>query len=357
MARIILHVDMDSFYTSIEKREDPQLKGKPVIVGMGPKQDRGVVASCSYEARKYGVRSGMPISKAQRLCPEAIYKPPNFPLYEETSENMMNILRGYADKIEPISIDEAYLDITKRTKDYKEAEEIARKIKQAIKRKENLTCSIGIAPNKTIAKMASAKMKPDGLTIVTPEHAKKFLEPLSVEKIPGVGKKTGRELKKLGIKTISELAKTSKVKLVEKFGKNGIWMWNAANGIDEIPVEERDEMKSISSQRTLEEDTDDWKIIYTTINPMIDEVYNRVEEESCLFRTIGIMLMFDDFKTISRAKTLANHTSSKKVIQECVTQLFKEFESQNRNIRRIGVKISNLKRGEYLEHSSLDKYI
>lgn len=356
MARIILHVDMDSFYTSIEKREDPQLKDKPVIVRMGPKQGRGVVASCSYEARRYGVKSGMPISTAQRLCPDAVYRPPNFPLYEETSERIMNIFRQYTDKIEQVSIDEAYLDTTSRTTDYREAEKTAKKIKRTIKLKEKLTCSIGIAPNKTIAKIASAQQKPDGLTTVTPEQAKKFLEPLPVEKLPGVGRKTTEELRRLGVKTIHDLAETPKVTLVEKFGKNGIWMWDAANGIDETPVQEAEEMKSISTQRTLGEDTDDWKIIHNTITPMIEEVHSRVEEEGYLYRTIGVMLTFEDFKTITRARTLQKHTASKQAIQEYTTQLLKEFESEPRKIRRIGVRISNLKRKEYAE-PPLDQYI
>ncbi|MFQ6135194.1 MAG: DNA polymerase IV [Nitrososphaerales archaeon] len=356
MARIVLHVDMDSFYTSVEKREDPKLKDQPVIVTQGPKQGRGVVASCSYEARRYGVKSGMPISTAYKLCPDAIYKEASHPLYEQTSERITNILREYADKIEPVSIDEAYLDITSRTTDYKEAEETARKIKQAIKRKERLTCSIGIAPNKTIAKIASAQQKPDGLTTVTPEQAKRFLEPLPVEKLPGVGRKTTEELRRLGVKTIRDLARTPRVTLVEKFGKNGIWMWDAANGIDETPVQETEEMKSISTQRTLEEDTDDWKTIYNTIDCMIEEVHSRAEEEGYLYRTIGVMLTFEDFQTTTRARTLQKHTTSKQAIQENARQLLKEFEPEPRKIRRIGVRVSNLKRKEYAE-PPLDQYI
>ena len=192
MSRIILHVDMDSFYASIEKREDPQLEYQPVIVVQGPKEGRGVVAACSYEARKYGVRSGMPLQIAKKLCPDATYKNANHDLYEETSIRIKDILRQHADKFEPVSIDEAYLDITSRVNDFKEAEKIAKKIKRVIKRKEDLTCSIGIAPNKTLAKIASANLKPDGITIVTPDKTKKFLNPLPVEKLPGVGKNTAQ---------------------------------------------------------------------------------------------------------------------------------------------------------------------
>tara|TARA_B100000315_G_scaffold245417_1_gene271256 strand:- start:200 stop:1243 length:1044 start_codon:yes stop_codon:yes gene_type:complete len=347
---------MDSFYASIEKREDPQLEYQPVIVVQGPKEGRGVVAACSYEAREYGVRSGMPLQTAKKLCPEAIYKDANHDLYEETSIRIMDILRQHTDKFQPVSIDEAYLDITSRADDYREAEKIAKKIKRIIKRKENLTSSIGIAPNKTIAKIASANRKPDGITIVTPEKTKIFLNPLPVEKLPGVGKKTAQELRKIGIKTIHDIVETPKVTLVERFGKNGVWIWDIANGIDETPVEESEEIKSISKERTLEEDTNNWATINKTINSIINEAHRRTEDENYLFRTIGITLTFEDFQKITRSKTLQKHTSSNQIMQENVRQLLKEFEQEPRRIRRIGVRISNLKLKEETE-PSLDKYI
>jgi DNA polymerase IV (DinB-like DNA polymerase) len=347
---------MDSFYTSLEERVDPQLRSKPVIVRMGPKEGRGVVASCSYEARKYGIRSGMPIVTARRLCPGAIYRPPNFPLYETTSDRIMEILRQYSDIIEQVSIDEAYLDITSRAKDFRRAQVIARKIKSSIKKKEAVTCSIGIAENKIIAKIASAHHKPDGLTSVSPNLSKKFLEPLPVYKLPGVGKKTTEELGKLGIMIIRDLAKSSKVTLVEKFGKNGIWMWNAANGIDETPVVELEGIKSISSQRTLDEDTDDWEKIYAVIIPMLNEIHTRAKEENNLFKTIGVMLTFDNFKTITRSKTIQKHTISRRIIEVYVKRLLKEFETENRMIRRVGVRISNLRKDESSE-LPLDKFV
>lgn len=356
MSRIILHVDMDSFYASIEKNEDPNLKDQPVIVFMGRTEGRQAVAACSYEARKYGVKSGMPLSVAKKLCQKAVFKQANHNLYNEVSTRIIDILKQYTDIIEKVSIDEAYLDITNKAKDYREAKNISINIKHIIKQKENLTCSIGIAPNKTIAKIASAHKKPDGITTVTPDCVKGFLHPLSVKKIPGIGKKTADELKKLGIETIEDIAQKPKVTLVERFGKIGVWMWDIANGIDETPVQESDEIKSISALRTLEEDTSNWKTIFETINIMINEVYQRVKEENYLFKTIGIILTFEDFKNTTRAKTLHKHVSSNEIIQDTVKQLLVEFEKETRKIRRVGIKISNFKLRDKTEHS-LDQFI
>ena len=356
MSRIILHVDMDSFYASIEKRENSNLEYQPVIVVQGPKEGRSVVAACSYEARKYGVISGMPLQTAKKLCPDATYKDANHDLYEETSSRIMDILRKHTDKFEKVSIDEAYLDVTSRVNNYKEAEKMSRKIKHIIKRKEKLTSSIGIAPNKTIAKIASANQKPDGITIVTPEKTKIFLNPLPVEKLPGVGKKTAQELRKLGIKTILDIIEKPKVILVERFGKNGVWIWNIANGIDETPVEESEDVKSRSREITLEEDTNNWMTIYKALNPIIVDVHRRTEAENLLFRTIGITLTFEDFHKITRSKTLQKHTSSNQIIQENVRQLLKEFQQEPKKIRHVGVRLSNLKPKE-VDEPSLDKYI
>jgi DNA polymerase IV (DinB-like DNA polymerase) len=348
---------MDSFYTAVEMRERPELKGRPVIIIQGPRNDveRGAVAACSYEARKYGVRSGMAASTAHRLCPDAVYLKPNHPLYEEVSQRIMVILRNYSDTVEKASIDEAYLDITTRASDYPTAERLARKIKQTIRRKEKITCSIGVAPNKTIAKIASAHQKPNGLTIVRTQDAKQFLEPLAVDEIPGVGRKTTEELKRLGINTIGELAETRKVTLVEHFGKNGAWMWDAANGVDETPVREAEE-KSLSSQRTLDEDTDDWHNIHSALDPMIAEVHGRTEEEGYLYQTIGVMVMFQDFQTRTKSKTLRKHTDSPQILGETAHILISTFKADSRKVRRIGVRVANLKHKEYAE-TPLDRYL
>ncbi|TMI56644.1 DNA polymerase IV [Candidatus Bathyarchaeota archaeon] len=221
-ARIILHCDLDAFYPSCEIHRDPSLKGKPLIVGADPKngKGRGVVTSCSYEARKFGVRSGMPISMAWKLCPQGIFVPPDFELYGETSERVMDIMRGFADIFEQTSIDEAYMDVSKRCKTYDDAKVLASNLKQSLKEREGLTVSVGISPSKSISKMASDMQKPDGLTLVQPEEVDKLLEPLPVNKISGVGKKTTEFLQNKGIETIGQLREVEAKKLTDWFGKD-----------------------------------------------------------------------------------------------------------------------------------------
>ncbi len=362
MSRIVLHVDMDSFYASVEKREDPRLKDKPVVVQITveaePKHGvgRGVVASCSYEARRYGVKSGMPLSTAHRLCPDAVYVNANFNLYEETSERIMSILRRFGGKIEKISIDEAFLDLTGRAATYQEAEKTSKDIKDAVKREEQLTCSIGVAPNKTVAKIASDQRKPDGLTVVTPEQVRGFLDPLPVDDLPGVGRKTREELEKIGVKTIGDLAKKPKVELVEKFGRNGLWMWDAANGVDETPVQESYEAKSLSTQKTFEEDTDDWRTIHSALDTLVEEVHRRAEEEGYVYRNIGVRVRFEDFQSFTKSRTIHEHITPLQTAQEYARQLLREFELDPRKVRLIGIRVSNLKRKEQVE-KPLDQYI
>src|SRR5512139_402235 len=236
--RIILHVDLDAFFPSVEIREHPELKGMPVIVGADPKggTGRGVVSSASYEARKFGVRSAMPISRAWKLCPDGLYLRPHFDLYIPASNNIMGILRSHADKFEQGGIDEAYLDISSRVKDFNEAEEFAKDLMQEILDKEHLTCSIGVGPSKMVAKIASDYRKPYGLTVVKPEDVKNFLYPLEVLKIPGVGPKTERTLIDLKIETVKDLASAKPEMLTRLFGTWGIRLHEFANGIDNREV-------------------------------------------------------------------------------------------------------------------------
>lgn len=249
---------MDAFYSSVEQRENPTLIGKPVIVGADPKEGkgRGVVMACSYEARKLGIHSALPISIAYRLCPTGVYVPPNFTRYEQASEQVMGLLRAFSEKLEQISIDEAFLDITDRVSSFEEAAALADTIKREIREKAKLTCSIGIAPNKAIAKIASDFKKPDGLTSVPPEKIREFLDPLSVTKISGVGKKSSELLTQAGIVSIGQLASTHPSRLAEIFGKYGTRIWQIANGIDEEEVVTSYAVKSISSESTFEEDVD-----------------------------------------------------------------------------------------------------
>lgn len=301
MNRVILHIDMDAFYPSVEQRENPALIGKPVIVGADPKEGkgRGVVMSCSYEARKLGVRSALPISIAYRLCPNGVYVPPNFTRYEQASEEIIGLLRTFSDKVEQMSIDEAFVDITEKASSFEEATAMAETIKREIREKAKLTCSIGIAPNKAAAKIASDFKKPDGLTCVPPEKLREFLDPLPVTKISGVGKKSSELLTQAGIVSIGQLASTHPSRLTEIFGKYGTRIWQIANGIDEEEVVTSYAVKSISSESTFQEDELDRNKVMEVFDSIIQDVHARVQSQNVLFRTIGIKVRLEDFETFT----------------------------------------------------------
>lgn len=342
----ILHVDLDAFYASAEQSVNPLLRNKPLIVGADPKEGkgRGVVLTASYEARKYGVRSGLPISQAYRLCPEAIYVRPNWQLYEQLSNKVMNVLKAFATKLEQVSIDEAFLDITEKIENYDDAQKLGIAIKSAVKHETGLTCSIGIAPNKSVAKIASDMKKPDGLTIVTPDKVNTFLAPLPVSKISGIGPKSQQLLHEIGIKTIGELATYSVEELTRRFGRNGAWMWNIANGIDKSEVMEQYERKSISAEHTFEEDVSDYAIVYKTIELLSSEVVNTLTNEHLLYKTAGFKVRFTGFETITGVRTLRGYTDSQKVLSDRCKELFDSICEKNRKIRLIGVRVSNLRK-------------
>jgi DNA polymerase IV (DinB-like DNA polymerase) len=353
--RIILHVDMDAFYASAERRQNPALTGLPIIVGADPKggKGRGVVAGCSYEARKFGIHSALPISRAYRLCPQGVYLRPNFALYEQVSAQIMDILRSFSDKLEPMSLDEAFLDLSEKAADFDEATRIAQKIKEEIRAREGLTCSIGVAPNKAIAKISSDYRKPDGLTTVTPEQAQSFLRPLPVSRISGVGKKTTDALEKVGIKTIGDLASFPAGRVVELFGKWGIVLWQIANGIDETPVVTSYDIKSISTETTFEQDIEDRKIVLETLDRQAEEVHSRAVQDGFLWRTIGLKLRFEDFSTFTRAMSRSDYTNRLDIVQSCARSLFNEFEKDPRKIRLVGVRLSNLRRTDLSQETLL----
>ena len=324
------------------------MKGKPLIVGADPKngKGRGVVTSCSYEARKFGVRSGMPISMAWKLCPQGIYVPPDFELYGETSERVMNIMRDFADIFEQTSIDEAYMDVSKRCKTYDDAKLLASKLKEALKEREGLTVSVGISPSKSISKMASDMQKPDGLTAVQPEEVDKFLEPLPVNRISGVGKKTTEFLHEKGIETIGQLREVEAKKLTDWFGKGGVWLWAIASGIEETPVEERGLRKSISVEQTFERDIQNKTMVRDALESLSHEVHDRLLGEGLWYRTVGIKVRFEGFVTFTREKTHTGYVDDLGVIREYVRLLFREFEKDRRKMRLVGVRLSDLKPAE-----------
>jgi DNA polymerase IV (DinB-like DNA polymerase) len=346
--RIIFHMDMDHFYTAVEEREHPEYKGKPVVVGADPKEGkgRGVVSTSNYEARKASVRSGMPISRAWKLCPEAIYLPPNFPLYIKVSNEIMDIARKYADKFEQWGIDEAFLDVSARVKDYAEAEALAKQIKREIREKEHLTCSIGIGPNKLIAKIASDYQKPDGLTIVKESEAEAFLAPLAARKLLWVGRKTEAKLKTMGINTISDLARYDPTVLAEKFGVMGTQMHLMARGIDRSEVEARTEVKSISHETTFEEDTADADTVLRTLAALSEEVCREVLNQNLFFKTVTVKLRYENFETHTRSKTLAFMTNRSQDLKKTAKELLQTYLRSDRKVRLIGVRVSNFVKGE-----------
>ncbi len=343
MARIIMHVDMDAFFAAAEQREHPEWKGKPVVVGADPKQGkgRGVVATASYEARKFGIKSAMPISKAYKLCPTAIFARPNFQLYISASESVMKILRSHSGKFEQVSIDEAFMDLAGKAKGMDEAAKLAAEIKKEILEKEKLGCSIGIASNKLVAKTASDFRKPDGLTIVEPGNEKEFLEPLPVRKLTGVGPKTEAMLGGIGITSIGELAAVPAGLLEKELGKFGVYLHEAANGIDESEVEENYEIKSVSRNLTFEEDTRDKALVLAAIEEMARDACASLKESGLSCRTAGIRIRFEDFETHTKEKTLAEATADSPIVTKTAKQLLQPFFSDKRKIRLVGIRLSH----------------
>jgi len=346
MARIVFHVDMDAFYVSVERREDPSLIGRPVIVGADPKEGkgRGVVMACSYEAREIGIRSGMPIGQAWRRAPSAVYLRPNYDLYGAVSESVMDVLRSFADVLEHVSIDEAFLDVTSKVGDFGAAAAYGLRVKAAVRDREGLVCTIGVAPNKSVAKIASDLAKPDGLRVVTPEDVPSFLDPLPVTKISGVGTKTAQVLERVGVRTIGELARYPGADLKKLLGKNAVWLWGIARGIEQLPVEERPDPKSISVERTFEKDIGDWPTVESTLLDVARNVFLRARAQGAMFRTAGIKIRFEGFQTHLRERTLPSHVLDEEVLARVVLELAQEFRGRGRKVRLLGVRVTNLER-------------
>jgi DNA polymerase IV (DinB-like DNA polymerase) len=342
--RVILHVDLDAFFPSVEVREHPELMDKPVIVGADPKEGkgRGVVSSASYEARKLGVRSAMPISRAWKLCPDGVYLRPHFALYVKASNNIMKILKNHADRFEQGGIDEAYLDISNRVNDFDDARDLAKRIMQEVLDKERLTCSIGVAPNKMLAKIGSDFKKPYGLTVIREEGAKEFLSPLKVRKIPGVGPKTEGRLKGLKIETIGDLVATNPELLARLFGSWGSRLHEYANGIDYSEVREEYETKSIGREVTFEKDVDDVGPIFEILDELAEEIHKELIDNGFHFKTITIKVRYEHFDTYTRAKSLSFPTNDLDILRNNAKRLVDAFLRGNRKIRLIGLRVSTL---------------
>jgi DNA polymerase IV (DinB-like DNA polymerase) len=346
--RIVFHIDMDHFYTAVEERERPELEGKPVIVGADPKEGkgRGVVFTSNYEARKLGVRSAMPISRAWKLAPEAVYLPPNFELYGRISEEIMSILRKHSDKFEQWGIDEAFLDVTSKVKDYADAEAFARRIKEEIGAKEKLTCSIGVGPNKVVAKVASDFQKPNGLTVVREEQIEAFLAPLPVRRLLWVGRKTEHKLAAMGIKTIGELAHYDPAVLAEKFGVMGTQLYLMAHGMDKSEVEEIGEIKSISRELTFEEDTASFELVLKASDRLSEEVHGDVLRRKVYFKTVTVKVRYENFETHTHRETLPLISDRLQDLKRTARQLIQYYFRPERKIRLIGVRVSNFTSAE-----------
>jgi DNA polymerase IV (DinB-like DNA polymerase) len=331
---------MDSFYASVEVRANPTLRGKPVIIGADPKggMGRGVVSTASYEARKFGVRSAMPISKAYALCPDGVYLPPDFPLYTTASSEVMEVLRAPGFPFEQVSIDEAFLDVTV-TGGYPEAERLARGFREKIRTGLGLTCSIGIGPSKVVAKIASDFEKPDGLTIVPPDRVREFLAPMPVRKIPGIGSKSESELLELGIKTIGDLASYDVQVLLARFGKSGIGLRELALGIDGSEVQERGGPRSVSRETTFAEDTDDTEILAATMEELVRDVHRNLIEEGLRFRTVTVKIRYTGFFTKTKAKSVAHHTDDISTVYRLANALLRDLIT-DRKIRLVGLRLS-----------------
>ena len=341
--RIILHIDMDHFYTAVEERINPRLKGRPVVVGADPKEGkgRGVVHTCNYEARSFGVRSGMPISRAWKLCPQAVYLPVNYKLYTQVSNEIMEILRKHADKFEQWGIDEAFLDITSKVRDCIEAEALAHKIKKEVVGKTGLTCSIGIGMNKLVAKIASDFQKPDGLTVIKQDEVEKFLAPLPVRRLLWVGRKTEQKLGNMGIKTIGDLARYDPTVLAETFGVVGAQLYFMAHGKDESEVEERGEIKSIGRDTTFDQDTTDFKFVLETLRQLAEDVYKEILERRLFFKTVTVRVRYENFETHTRSKTLPFMSDRLKDLDKTAIDLLNYYLRPDRKIRLIGIRASN----------------
>lgn len=334
---------MDSFYASAEIARKRELAGKPVIVGADPKEGkgRGVVVSCNYEARKFGIFSGMPISRAWKLCPQAVYLKPDFEYYERTSEIVMSIIKSFSKKFEQVSIDEAFVDISKIVTKDEEALTYVRKIKDAIKEKTGLTCSAGIANSKVFAKIASSMKKPDGLTLLPDEKARDIVANMKIDVIPGIGEKTKKVIEELGIKTVKELQKAD-LDFLKKLGKIGIWLWIAANGLDDEEVTERP-TKSLSTEITFDEDVDDFKVVEKSLHNLCNELYKRLVDAGLSFGKVGLKIRFEDFETHISERSLKTYTQDLKVLTDQLSKMLAQYRMQNRKVRLVGVKVSDIK--------------
>ena len=348
--RLIIHVDLDYFYAQCEENSNPSLCGKPVIVCVysGRTSESGVVSTSNYEARKYGVKAGTAIATAKKLLlsTDAIFLPMNRPLYDAVSGRIMDILRDHADLFEQAGVDEAYLDVSESSKgEYDIAKMIGGRIKEIILRQEHISCSIGIAPNKLLAKLASDHVKPDGLTIIEPEQVHSFLNGQEVSRIPGVGKKVEAKLHASNVKTIDDLSRLSPIVLQEMFGRKlGTYLFLAAQGEDNEPVQDKELPTQMSRIGTLKENTRDYNVIRPVLSELTRSLMEKIQDEGMNCKSVSIIAILSNLTIHTRSRTLESPAKHLQSIDECAQQLLREFIDSTPEIvlRRVGVKVTGL---------------
>jgi DNA polymerase-4 len=338
--RRILHVDMDAFYASVEQRDDPSLRGKPVVVGGSPDR-RGVVAAASYEARTWGVRSAIPMARAVRLCPSLVIVQPDFTKYRSVSRQVFDLFRQVTPLVEPLSLDEAYLDVTENAWGEPLGMTVARRLKQAIRDATGLTASAGVAPNKFLAKIASAWQKPDGLTVIAPERVEQFLQGLPADALWGVGPVTARKLRAIGIRTLVDVRSAEPAALRGAVGSLADWLQQLARGIDDRPVVSEHEPKSSGSETTFARDLTDVDEMKTSLTRMAGDAASWLERRGLFARTVCIKVRYDDFTTVTRSHTDAATREEPSLAGRAVL-LLSRTEAGRRPVRLLGVSVQNL---------------
>ncbi len=339
--RKVLHCDMDCFYAAVHMRDDPALAGLPVVIG-GKPESRGVVAAASYEARAFGVRSAMPSARARRLCPDAVFLKPDFQRYRAESQKIFEIFRGFGDVVQPVSIDEAYLDVSEAWRHFGSATRLAQALRRRVLEERGLTVSVGVAPNKLLAKIASDADKPNGLTVVSPKKLQVFLDPLPVRALPGVGPVGEKRLKKAGLETIRELRARTVEELKALFGRYGAVLYEYARGRDERPVRIDRTRKSISSETTFAADLSRLDEIEAVLGRLAGQLAGGLERRELSAATVTIKVRYSDFTTVTRSRTLTVPTRDETRLRRTARELLERTEAGRRPVRLLGVGGSNL---------------
>lgn len=341
MVKKIIHIDMDAFYASIEQRDNPDYRGKPIAVGGPPEGRGGVVATASYEARKFGVRSAMPSKQARKRCPQLIFVRPRFDVYRAVSEHIRGIFHRFTDLIEPLSLDEAYLDVTTDKLGIGSALDIAAMIRHAIKDELNLTASAGVSVNKFVAKIASDINKPDGLTFIGPSRVETFMETLPVEKFFGVGKVTAAKMKNMGLHTGADLKRLSEAQLKNHFGKSGAFFYKIVRGIDDREVRPHRETKSVGAEDTFPYDLTENEDMRDELLKITKTVFNRLLKHGLKGRTITLKIKYHDFKQVTRSHSFAEGIDDRDIIYNTAIELLTASDTENKKIRLLGISLSN----------------